>query len=68
LVENIREIIALAPQLNVTDDPRITHIHREMEIHLARHDAEALRVSPHLRDETAREAERILAKLEGAFA
>jgi hypothetical protein len=68
LVENIREIVALAPGLNVTDDPRIASLVFEMEKHLAVHDGDALRVSPILRNQTAEQAERILKQLDGAFA
>lgn len=67
LVENIRSVIDLAPHLNVTDDPRIDAVVFEMKKHLAVHEGDALRVSPHLRDEVATQAERILKQMDGAF-
>ena len=67
LVENVRGILRLAPDLNITDDPRIQGICDEMHRYLTEHDADALRHSPHLRETVATQAERILAQLDGAF-
>lgn len=52
LVENVRELVALLPTLNVTGDPALAALAARMET-LCEHDAEALRDDAHLRAQTA---------------
>lgn len=60
LVENVRELTALLPALNVTGDSTLAEIAERMKAELCRHDAEALRKSDNLRAATAAKAEKIV--------
>jgi hypothetical protein len=68
LVENIRDIVAQVPNLNITDDPRLARLCEDMRRNLTEHEADALRASPHLRKSVASEADRILQEINGIFA
>jgi hypothetical protein len=68
LVDNVRAIVALAPTLNLMDDPRIAELCIDIDRHLTAHDAEKLRTSPRLRESVANEADAILRRMAGAFA
>lgn len=68
LVENVREIVRLAPALNLMDDPRIAELCAEIERTLAVHDPEQLRNSAALRESVAEEADAILRRMQGSFA
>jgi len=68
LVENVREIVKLAPALNLMDDPKIAELCADIERHLASQDPEQLRRSARLRNSVADEADAILRKMQGAFA
>jgi hypothetical protein len=68
LVENVREIVKLAPMLNLMDDPRIAAICADIERHLTPHDPDQLRASPRLREDVANQADEILRRMQGAFA
>lgn len=59
LVENVRELVAILPGLNLTGDPALAAVADRMGA-LVKHDAEALRVSEALRTETREAAESIL--------
>lgn len=59
LVENVRELAAILPGLNITGDSALAAVADRMAA-LTRHDAEALRVSEALRTETREAAESIL--------
>ena len=59
LVENVRDLVAILPGLNLTGDPALAAVADRMAA-LPRHDAEALRVSEALRTETKAAAESIL--------
>jgi len=68
LVENVREIVKLAPMLNLMDDPRIAALCADIERHLTTHDPDALRTSDQLREQVADQADDILRRMQGAFA
>lgn len=59
MVENAREICALLPRLNFTDDPNLEALRQEVEAKLIKH-PDALRNDPDLRRDTASEAKRIM--------
>lgn len=59
MVENAREICALLPRLNFTDDPNLEALRQEVEAKLIKH-PDALRNDPDLRRDTAAEAKRIM--------
>lgn len=63
LVENVREIADLIPKMNFTDDPALAEAVKDIKAKLVTHDAEALRASPMLRQDTAQAAKDILTKL-----
>ena len=62
LVENVRELVELLPDLNMTGDAKITELTRRMQ-ELGKHDPDALRQSPDLRQSTKAAAESILAEV-----
>lgn len=68
LVENVREIVRIAPMLNLMDDPRIAEICADIERHLTAYDPDELRNSPALREDVANQADEILRRMQGAFA
>jgi len=64
LVENLKDIAALAPALNITGDKDIDAMAKQVGA-LAQVDAEALRKSDETRKCTAEDAQALLKKLEG---
>ena len=65
MLENTREICALLPRLNFTDDPNLEAMRQQVEASLLKH-PEALRNDPDLRHDTAVEARKIMDAM-GAF-
>lgn len=65
MLENTREICALLPRLNFSDDPNLEAMRQQVEASLLKH-PEALRNDPDLRRDTAAEAKAIMDKM-GAF-
>lgn len=61
LVENVRELAALLPALNVTGDQGLGQVASRMQAELCAHDADTLRASQDARERTADAADRILA-------
>jgi hypothetical protein len=59
MLENTREICALLPRLNFTDDPDLETMRQQVEATLLKH-PEALRNDPDLRRDTAAEAKKIM--------
>jgi len=62
MVENAREICALLPRLNFTDDPNLESMRQAVEATLIKH-PDALRNDPDLRRDTAAEAKAIMDKM-----
>ncbi len=58
LVENVRELHALLPSLNVTGDERVNELSKALSA-LTHHDASTLRTDPGFRQDTAAQAETI---------
>lgn len=65
MLENTREICALLPRLNFSDDPNLEAMRQQVEASLLKH-PEALRNDPDLRQDTAAEAKKIMDAM-GAF-
>lgn len=63
LVENIRDLARTLPALNITNDPRIDELARQLETDLCQADAAELKDSPVMRAQTAARADAILASL-----
>jgi hypothetical protein len=62
MLENTREICALLPRLNFTDDPNLEAMRQQVEATLIKH-PEALRNDPDLRRDTAADAKAIMDKM-----
>lgn len=62
MIDNAREICALLPRLNFTDDPQLEAMRQDVEAKLIKH-PEALRNDPDLRRDTAAEAKAIMDKM-----
>ena len=62
MLENTREICALLPRLNFTDDPDLERMRQDVEASLLKH-PDALRNDPDLRRDTAAEAKAIMDKM-----
>lgn len=60
LVDNVRDLVALLPTLNLTDDPALDDVAGRMRATLTTHDAQTLRDSPTARDQTRDAADEIL--------
>ena len=58
LVENIRELAGLLPVLNITDDPRLSQLGRDLA-QLTKHSATALREDHVFREEAATRAQQV---------
>lgn len=63
MVENARELCALLPRLNFTDDPNLEQMRQQVESQLVSHAPEVLRSDPDLRRSTALEAQQIMDKM-----
>jgi hypothetical protein len=63
LVGNVREIVDLAPKLNLTSDPRVAEIVAEVKKHLVKASAETLRSDPDKRSENAKKAAELARKM-----
>lgn len=63
LVSNVCDMAQILPTLNVTGDPALDQIARDITANLCRHSAEDLRTSDWKRAETASRAQEILAKM-----
>lgn len=59
LVENVQELVALLPSLNITNDPKLDAVTKAMQA-LVRYDADTLRENADLRVEIAGKAQAIL--------
>lgn len=64
LVYNINELVELMPVLNVTDDPRITDLAKQLRSDLVEHSPEILRADGKVRAETISKADKILKKVQ----
>ncbi|WP_460450321.1 DUF3150 domain-containing protein [Alsobacter sp. SYSU BS001988] len=68
LVENVRDLAAILPGMNLTNDPRLSAIADRIKTDLCAHDADDLRESDRLRKETAKAAAAILADVQDFIA
>lgn len=67
LVENVRELSALLPVLNITGDSRLAEIAERIRAELCQDDASALRDNPNARASVAASAESIMATVGDYF-
>lgn len=63
MIENAREICAILPRLNITDDPNLEALRQEVEMGISNHHPDALRNDPDLRRDTAAQAKEIMDKM-----
>lgn len=60
LIDNVKELIAVIPDLDLTDDPEVSAIRTKMLNQLCVHDADALRKSGPLRQRVTENADKLL--------
>jgi len=65
LVTNIQDLVAIMPRLNMTGDPELDLIAKELANSLCQYDAQTLREDAELRRKTAAEADQILQQMAG---
>lgn len=65
LVDNLREIVDLLPELNIIDDPRLDGIRSMISDRLASHEAVDLRTDDSVRAQAAKDAEDIRERMRG---
>lgn len=63
LVYNVGKVADLIPVLNITDDPRLTKLHEQLNKELLEHSPEILKADAKVRKRTADAAERIFKKV-----
>lgn len=63
LVSNVEDIAKLIPALNLTGDPRLDALQKQIEADLVKHDADVLRRNSHVRTATAQKAQAILDRM-----
>lgn len=66
LIENAVELCSLLPGLNITDDPELERMRREIEGSLCAYNPDTLRKDPAVRQDTADKMAELMAKM-GAF-
>lgn len=65
LVENLREIVNILPELNITNDPQLEVIRRQIEAKLTGYEASELRQDDTARSVAARDAQKIMDQMRG---
>ncbi len=68
LVTNVRDLVAILPALNITEDAKLTDLITRVRDSLCLHDADVLRENEGVRIETADAADEILAHVSAFFA
>ena len=67
LIENIRELVAVLPALNLTNDARLEEIRKQLDENFAMLSIEELKEDEESRKETAQKAKEILENIENIF-
>lgn len=65
LISNIKDIVSLIPDLNITDDIELVKISQEIKDSLTVYDTDILRENKDVRQEALQKAENLLKKMEG---
>ncbi len=65
LFENVRKMVTLLPKLNVSADPKLEEMRKEIEAKLAKQTADVVRADPGLRKKVASDAAAIMKKMSG---
>lgn len=65
MIENLREVVALLPDLNVTDDPTLERIRQQVEQHLTQYDPKDLRGNADVREQAATQATTMFDEISG---
>ena len=68
LVENITRLCLILPKLNLTNDPKLEELRKEVEDKLTKFDPDTLRNDAEARKEAAEQADEILKKLQEVIA
>ena len=64
-LENLEELVAILPGLNLLDDPEIERLRLEVKAKLCGHDAATLRTDPAVRSAVADDAKKIMDEMAG---
>lgn len=67
LVGSAKDLCAILPSLNISDDPKLEEIRQELESYFATTDAEDIRKHPEVRQEVSDQMADILAKMGGLY-
>lgn len=65
IIENIRELVAILPQMNVADDPKLEAMRHQVDEELAKLNPAELREDPKARKKTKDAADKLLAAMAG---
>lgn len=68
LIENITDLCALLPKLNVFADPDLENLRRDVELKLTGYNPDVIRNNPDERDAAAKDAADLTSKIENAMA
>ena len=63
VVDNIRNLVDLLPQLNITGDPHLASLAAEVKAQLCGHSSQELKANPSLRQQTAEQAAAIVEQM-----
>lgn len=63
LVDNVKELAELLPSLNITNDPKLAKIQKELLDHLCAYHPDELRINDNVRHKTAKKAKAIYDKV-----
>lgn len=67
LVGSAKDLCAILPSLNISDDPKLEEVRQELEGYFATTDAEDIRKHPEVRQEVSDQMADILAKMGGLY-
>ncbi len=67
-VYNVKELVDILPDLNLTDDPRLVTLQKQLADELLEHSPEILKTDPKVRADVARKADKIYNKVKGFLA
>jgi len=67
LIDNLIDLVKILPSLNVTDDPTLDQLRKDVSEKLTQNDPETLRTDMTARKETADQAETLLKRMEGLY-
>lgn len=67
LIDNLVDLVKILPSLNITSDPKLDELRKEVSEKLTQNNPETLREDKTARQETAEKASELLKKMEGLY-